>query len=421
MWRQRPGSLPVGARLAIAAACVVSVVLAYVGPRLIWAYEWIADDADAWWLRDAPALACAAVIALAIVVPGRTSRFARVALALPIGQLAAIVTLCSMWSRWPVKLGYYEDGLPLLSALPPHVVLPVVAALVVAGGISIGRRETLQATVTLALSLLLTTGLWLPLACRVWFLGKHDEHVHALHLHASQSLVAFVLVPPALAALAYTILTFRRVKLPALRIVVVALLALALLAYATMGEGAQAMFDNFVHCLLAIGDVAIGALVLLSASIVVRPGLRGRRVEGTIAADEGIVARVEIASWLRGPRAVVGPFAVTTASGNIHVPGGTLVGPLPVATTQLHVGEALPVLRGGDRVVLTGFTASAGDHPFRASDMPVADDVRIARPDEAPARFASAAYALWRPSLAYLVILVAVGAPALVGAILSLR
>jgi hypothetical protein len=165
--------------------------------------------------------------------------------------------------------------------------------------------------------------------------------------------------------------------------------------------------------------VALGEVDAIDAAID-RPVLgNGRsftareRRGGTIApdSDEPVIG-LEITSWLRGPRVVQRGFAVTTAVGTLPVRGAHLVAGLPAATTQLRVGERLGVLAPGDEVQIGGHGDASGD-PFRTSAAPLADGMFVAPAALDRPGFPSVALVLWRPCVAYLLIVSAIAVPAL--------
>jgi hypothetical protein len=140
---------------------------------------------------------------------------------------------------------------------------------------------------------------------------------------------------------------------------------------------------------------------------------RMKRVDGVIVEDGTEPALgFEITSWLRGPRTVQRSFAISTPAGTIPVSGAHLVAVLPAATTQLEVGECIAVLRPRDRVVIAG-TGTATGAPFRSSAAPLAGELYVAAADRAAVGFSHVALAMWRPAVAYLLIVVAVAIPAL--------
>ena len=373
-------------------------------------------------------------------MPGRTDRFVRVAVLLPLAQLAAMLVLWLLWSDKPVPHGYSLDRMPMLTKFSIGEALASVAIFAIASGALIARRaEAIHAVVMVSLATLLLAGLWLPIAARMWW-GRIEL---ASHVAFGPGVIAWVLAPPAIGGVLFTALAFRwpdllRRLTHTIHCVLVVLALSALLSYFDRADDAGHIFDNFVHVVLAAATVAIGALALLAASMVVadrwaRHQLARATLTGVIA-DRAPVARIEIASWLRGPRATVGAFAVTTARGEVHVPGAALVASMPAGTTQLYRGESMPVLRGGDRVALTGFvdrhstTLAArsgeagpcepdGDHPFRSSSAPLPEGtILVGKPGERPTP--SIGYALWRPSLAYLAVLVGIAVPGLIAAAL---
>ena len=141
-------------------------------------------------------------------------------------------------------------------------------------------------------------------------------------------------------------------------------------------------------------------------------------IYGTIVCDDPdqpVIACHEVATWLRPPRARVRSFVVATPSGALPVSGARLIAHVDPLTTALHVGESLSVLRDGDPITIwsTRPTSDARD-PFRDSAAPVIGGEPVISPFQLPhLTFSDLALSLWRPTVAYLVILVAVAAPAL--------
>jgi hypothetical protein len=296
------------------------------------------------------------------------------------------------------------------------------------------RGELGHALVMLALTELLLFGLWLPIASALWCRELHG----GIDGPQVVTLIGFVLGPPWAAACAFTAIAVRRPSvLPRIRsYVAIGLCGLFVSAVATRitrAEDLCIVFGNFIHVLLAVAFVAVMALAVLG----VRTWLRDRHARylmsgastltGVVAAgddDVDVVVSVEITSWLRGPRAMLRPFSVTTRAGDVPVPGGTWVGPLSATTTQLRTGESVSALRCGDGVVVAGLVASrSGDraHPFRSSTALTAGagGISIAHASAERHGFANVALALWRPCVAYLAILIAIGIPSLVAALLA--
>src|SRR5262249_45640564 len=149
--------------------------------------------------------------------------------------------------------------------------------------------------------------------------------------------------------------------------------------------------------LLTAMIAAIAALVCFGIGLAVTAARaqtalrRHKRSDGVIVRDDDTpVFGLEITSWLRGPRIVQRPFAVSIPGATIPSSGAHLVAAMPTATTQLRTGEAYAVLRPGDRVTIAGHADAAGD-PFRTSAAPLAGDVMIAPADRAPVGFAQVA------------------------------
>lgn len=82
----------------------------------------------------------------------------------------------------------------------------------------------------------------------------------------------------------------------------------------------------------------------------------------------------------------------------------------------------MSTLRRGDRVVIAGLVAGPAAreeaHPFRSSAVLTAGagGISVAHASAERYGFANVALALWRPCVAYLAILIAIGIPSLVAA-----
>ena len=128
-----------------------------------------------------------------------------------------------------------------------------------------------------------------------------------------------------------------------------------------------------------------------------------------------MIACYEVATWLRPPRARVRSFVVATPTGEVPISGANLIAPLDPATTALRVGESFGVLRAGDPITISSARpVTRGGDPFRESAGPLVGADPVIAPYGLPhLTFSDLALALWRPTVAYLVILVAVAAPAL--------
>jgi hypothetical protein len=201
-----------------------------------------------------------------------------------------------------------------------------------------------------------------------------------------------------------------------------ALLATALVMRADAPAAARVVYANFIHVLLGGMSVACAGLAGVGAAMYLRARRTRRRferdvVDGVVTLDgddEPIVGVLEIAGWLRGPRPLVRPFVLATASGDVPVHGARLAAPIDPSTTALRVGESLPIIRSGDRIAMIGHRRADAAGPFRTQATLIAGDDVVIAPHALPHfGFTDIALALWRPSIAYLVILVAVAMPAL--------
>jgi len=276
----------------------------------------------------------------------------------------------------------------------------------------------------LALATFLVFGLWLPIASTIAYRHPAFDFADTRPLATG----ALVFGPPLALATLFTAIAFRRPALFARRrrtagLVVGALIAGVFATRVSGGENPYGLFGSLIHIAFALAFVAAGSLVALGGVTWFRMR-RTRRafasnvLAGTIEDDgETDIGCFEIASWLRGPRAVLQPFTVVTAAGRLLIHGGAqLVVPLPAATTQLRVGESFVGLRAGDTVAITGLEVAGDAAPYRGLATPVgAGGVLVGRP-EAHHGFAHVALTVWRPCVAYLAILLAVGVPGLLAA-----
>ncbi|MGE5185879.1 MAG: hypothetical protein ACM31C_27670 [Acidobacteriota bacterium] len=429
-----PGALPRWAVLVLAVATMTTVAVAHVGGYHYAAYVY----SHSFWLRDGLALGLGAVAAAAWLPAWRISRAARVALVLPVAQLAAIAAGWTIWCAMFHRVEHGRQVGSLVRALPLHAVVAIAAIVtpLVARAI-VGRRgrDWLHATVMLALVHALLAGVWLSIAAQIWCRAKRAEYwswAEIEQMLQSKRLIAFALAPPFIAAAAFTAIAmrwFERVRRVASTLASATSLAV-IYAFALRADprpDSNLVYVNFVHVLLALAVVAAGSLGALAAALWLR-GRAGRDalahapLHGVVAIDSergAPVACLQLAGWLRGPRIVARAFEVVTPEGTIVVPGDAgVVAELPAVSTRLAAGDAIAVVREGDRVALAGLVAPAGDHPFRASPVPVAGPrVLVGAEGREPPTFASVALALWRPCLAYLVVIVAIALPGLAAAL----
>jgi hypothetical protein len=331
-----------------------------------------------------------------------------------------------------------SDGRALAAWFPFATValIAIPATALVAAVIARGRKgEWPHAFAMLSLALLLLVGLWMPIALEIWGQSPSDSWVTDPTLEQwvpreerllpnPLSMTLLVVVPPAIVAIAYAGLALRRSRwLAAHRMHVIVLLSVLLSAalIARMNSQARPMvlYSNFVPLMLVGLLVAVCALVVLALSMLVR-GYRLRhhfasheRIVGVVHADGGEpVFGIELPSWLRGPRLLQRPFAIATSVGTIPVTGAELVAPLPATTTLLGRDESIGLIHPGDTVVVAGQTKDEGG-PFRSSSAPLAGSLYVAPADVERAGFVSAALAMWRPCVAYLLIVTAVALPGL--------
>jgi hypothetical protein len=428
--RQSPGMLPVWVRTVIVLACIVSFASITIGSQLLWAQlpSWVELGA----FRHALTFFISFWILVTFFPPWPLSRALRVAVLLPIAH--AVVIACA-WPVWTAVSRFVRDAdaaTSVATQFPLMVVVGVTAVGFAAAAFVLARRRSgdwIHGFAMLALAELLLLGLWLPIACAA-SPGGYGEwwSVDEPLLAAPVQTLALIIGPPTLVAIAFTGFALRRPqRLPAvqgqIRTTLAVVLFIAVCSRVSASPRVMLLYSNFVPLLLAAALVAVLALCVLGAvswwrlHAAQRTFARLERRSGKVTVDargEGdrVAIGVEITSWLRGPRVIQAPFAVATAAGTLPVHGAELVAPISPSTTQLHVGERIAVLRDGDDVQVAGLTDAGGD-PFRTSAAPLADRVFVSPLTPDRGGFASVALAMWRPAVAYLLIISTIALPAL--------
>jgi hypothetical protein len=287
------------------------------------------------------------------------------------------------------------------------------------------RREVVHAMVMISLVGLLLLGAWLPIVASTLDGPRYlDSWTVDLELVATPKLIAAILVPPFVAAVAYTALALRRsrVLLRTRRWLLVGtalmwFIALSLRAQAS--ELAMVTYANYLPWLFASAFAVIVSISALALSALrTSQGSREAQHTGVVAAPAGeMVAGYAITSWLRGPEPVCSAFELTTPNGPLPIPASARVfAPLPIASTMLQVGEIVPALYGGEEVSASGFEKHTSGEPFRDTSAPIPGTrgVDVAPTQRGRGGFEQLALAAWRPSIAYLLVLLAVAAPALI-------
>lgn len=437
LWnRPRAGELAPWVRVAVAVASVLGVLVVAASAAQLWKVEGAHTGFDRAWFHTAPPVYMVLALTLVFLPGGSVSRFVRLAVALPV--LHAIAMLVAL--VWVPRLGMPMLGerTPMLDTVPPGVAFVGLLGLTIALAVTLGRRDWIHAFVTIALANLLLLGLWLPIAAGLWALpamdrsGMVDESwPHAFALVANPpALLITVVMPPLVVASAYAAISLRRPELARrMRVPICALVilvfALAIFRRLDGSAGRFLIYDNFVHVLLAAVMVAIVATVTLALSTWLASRRASRRLAversraGVIAGeDREVVACMQITSWLRGPRIWTRDFVARVGDLELVVPAGArLAAEVPLVSSVMRTGEAIAVLGRGDRVKLGGFVErELGEDPFRSTTVTVPGPAGIVIGGERETTpWQSMGLTAWRPSVAYLLILTAVGIPALAG------
>ncbi|MEO8846004.1 MAG: hypothetical protein ABI591_01525 [Kofleriaceae bacterium] len=434
-WGHPAGTLRPAVRAALVVACLATVILPVAGSRVLWMQG--GDECgvpQALFENGLAALALLGVVAFAWPAFG-LSRYLRLAVMLPIVHLVVIAVAWPAWLMIAPKLEtvqrwyYLAHDIPLSATVIVELVVVAAAAWWIAGR----RRDTTwgHAFVMISLVELLFLGLWLPIVAWVTCHGSWNVELDpSFALDHPLRLTLLVVVPPLVAAFGYTCYAIRwpdkaRSQRTEQIGALIMLLIIAIGLRADSPPAARVVYANFIHLLLGAQIVATAGPLVLGLGL----WLRGKAIRRRLATDAGaitgvvvsddplpVVACFEITSWLRPPRPLVRSFSVATPGGQAPIHGARLVAPLDPATTALAVGESYAALRAGDRITISSTRTDdrSGLSPFRTTAAPIVGADPVVAPFGVPQlTFSDLALSLWRPAVAYLVILVAVALPAL--------
>jgi len=435
---ERP-RLPVWVRVVVATACFLTIIVAGTGPTaLLDEVPALARQYDVSWIRSGLVFLLGVWIVVSLVPLRSGASWLQLTVLLPLGQLVAMLIAWGEWTRYGELLPPWMRDNPIMYAVPPSVVVLALGLACLAAGSAIARRrlrDALQVAAMIALLDLLLLGLWLPLATQVcaphidrWW---DEALLDAAITRDVRLTLSVALVPPLLGAIgiaAFVHHTRTRAVSTASRAGLGVALACATLgAMCVRGASSYTGAMLYLECtplLLTTAIATIALLVALAGSLWLRDRRSRRalasdphRLTGVITARDGdaCAGGVAITSWLRGPALVLAPCAVTTRVGELVVPGGAeLIAHLPDATQSLRTGDSATVLHSGDYVTIAGYARPADGHPFRDSAALVPGHVRIARTYDHGGTAADIALAMWRPCVAYLLILATIALPAIV-------
>lgn len=427
--RPRAGSVDLWVRAVVVLAVSATLAILIAGPRTLWVRDSMTLGISRFWFTNALAIGFVTALVLACIPGG--SRTVRVAVLLPFLQVVAMLVAWGAWLLLRSKMWSQADSTPLFDQLPVRVVLPWTALAIAVGARIVARRrrrEWLHAMVMLALVNLLLLGLWLPIASNEYNgRGWHSWALIEELFDHPRKVTAFMLVPPFAGALVFTFTALRWPELWRRNTLVIGALLLVAVIFGIacrydVSEIGAYVYVNFIHVIASAALVAVGAIVALGATTWIANARARRRLDldhsmlAGLITSRHTIAICELASWLRGLRHTCNPFTVTTAYGEVPVPAGAhVITPTPLGSTLIRSGEAITTLRTGDRVVLHGYVHGTGDGPFRQTSAPIpgATGITVGRVDDERYGFTHVALDLWRPSIAYLLICVAVAAPAL--------
>lgn len=436
LWnRPAAGQVAPWVRVAVALACVLGVVVVGAAAWTLWRigyYGGYLHRVNKDTFIALPTFLMGIVVIIVALPDGSVSRYMRLAVTLPMIHAVALVVALCVIPHLDLALG---DRTPMMSTLPvlPSFVVGLAVFIGLARAIG-GRREWAHAFVMLALAFVLLLGLWLPLSSMLQ--SKIDEWGHYFEatrrelMDAPIPFAVLALVPPLLGASLYTLIS---VRAPAVTRVVKAPISLGLFVMLCAGivaryradNGAFLIHDNFVHLLLAAVAIAIVATTTLAVTtwFAGRRAMRGLAADARAGAitdeDSEIVACLQITSWLRGPRVWMRSFVANTSNELLRVPSGaTLATAVPRISSAMRTGEAVTVISKRDAITLGGFVErEVGDSPFRAVKMtvPGPSGITVGRRDPISTPLESMLLTAWRPAVAYLLILLVIAAPSLIG------
>jgi hypothetical protein len=432
-WRQPAGTLSRSVRTALVLAAIATVVLPFAGTRVLWLQGAEATGIPEWLFNNGLAAIALSVVVAIAWPPFQLSRFLRLAVLLPIAHLVVIAIAWPAWLVISPKIDTVQRWYFLARSIPLSAVVvgELVGVAAAAWLIARRRRDSAwsHAFVMVSLVDLLLLGLWLPIVswftCHGTWRVENDPSFAMEHI---ARLTVIVLVPPLVAAIGYAALAIgwperaRKLRIHGVG-ALITLFGAAVVLRCDAPPAARVVYANYIHVLIGSQIVATAGPLLLGSCV----WLRGRAIRRRLASDAGAVSAVvissddepviacfEIASWLRPPRPLVRSFVAATAAGEVPIAGARLIAPLDPSTTVLSVGESFGALRTGDRIWISS-TPEPQQHgdPFRAASSIVGADPVIAPIGVPELTFSDLSLSLWRPAVAYLVILVAVATPAL--------
>ncbi|MFN0250226.1 MAG: hypothetical protein ACKV2T_25300 [Kofleriaceae bacterium] len=425
--RPRAGEIVGWARLVAWMGAIVTVAICFAAPRLL-ANQGDDPVLDAAWFRNALGLGALAFLVFIAFPIARTQRSLRVAAALPMIHLLGIGVAWLGWTQLSMQLDGAVNLTPLVQAIPLGAVLATVVAATLVAAMLVARRrrqETTHAMVMISLVALLLLGAWLPIVASQLEGPRYlDSWYVDIELVATPTIIAAVLLPPFLTAVLYTALSLRRARVVVagrlyllIGVGILWFVALSLRGQAT--ELAMVTYANYLPWIFSGAVTVVVAILALAASTWRRTrARRSAQHTGIVAAPAGeMVAGYAITSWLRGPEPVCSAFELTTQNGPLPIPASArILAPLPIASTTLRVGEIVPALYGGEEVSANGFEKHANGEPFRDSNAPIPSTRGVDVAPTTPGRtgLEQLALAAWRPSIAYLLVLLAVAGPALI-------
>lgn len=424
--RPRAGEIPGWAAMIAWAGAIVTIAICFAAPRLL-ANQGDDPVLETDWFHNTLAVGVMALLGLVCAPLVRTQRSLRVAAALPLVHLAGLGIAWVGWSVLSPKIAGARGLTPLVEAIPLSHVLLIVLGATALGAFAVARRrrgEVVHAMVMISLVGLLLLGAWLPIVARSQSGGGYlDSWTVDLELVGTPRLIAMVLVPPFVAAVAYTALALRRARIAQRKLVWLAIYAMmwcaAVAVRADAAEMEMVMYANYLPWLFAGAVTIVVAIAALAgATWLATRFRRTAQHRGIVDAPMGeTIAGFAITSWLRGPEPIASGFELTTKDGSLPVPASARVrAPLPLESTIARVGEIVPVVRGGDEVAVSGYEQHESGQPFRDSSAPIPSTagVEIAPTRAGAAGLEQLVLAAWRPAIAYLFVLLAVAVPALI-------
>jgi len=158
-----PGHLERPLRALVTLGCVITLLVTALGPRWLW-HSYGNYRLPAFWIENTLVGMTAVILATALILRG-ASLHLRLALALPLAHLAAVVAAWAAYNALAPQVADISEAGSIPRALPMGATtLGALLLALVVGRLTSRRRDWHHGATVFALSALLAVGLWLPIA-----------------------------------------------------------------------------------------------------------------------------------------------------------------------------------------------------------------------------------------------------------------